>query len=159
PGGSRERADGLIDFLRDYAGQRLNSRLMDERRSIPPHVVLDLGNHGALGLQVARRDGGLELDHRDTLRVFEQLAAIDMTLSMSVGVHVFLGTRPILTAAPAPLRAELLPRIAQGRELAAFALTEPGAGSNPKALASSARPDGDGWRLHGEKCWIGSASW
>src|SRR5262249_25652401 len=42
PGGSRERADGLIDFLRDYAGQRLNSRLMDERRSIPPHVVLDL---------------------------------------------------------------------------------------------------------------------
>jgi acyl-CoA synthetase (AMP-forming)/AMP-acid ligase II/alkylation response protein AidB-like acyl-CoA dehydrogenase/acyl carrier protein len=154
------RADEVIDWLRDYAGQRLNSALMDERRCIPPHVVLDLGNRGVLGLQVPQRLGGLGLGQRDTLRVCEQLAAIDLTLGMFVGVHVFLGTRPILTAAPEALRAELLPRIAQGRELAAFALTEPGAGSNPRALASVARPDGaGGWRLHGEKCWIGSAAW
>jgi acyl-CoA synthetase (AMP-forming)/AMP-acid ligase II/alkylation response protein AidB-like acyl-CoA dehydrogenase/acyl carrier protein len=149
--GSAARADALIAWLRDSA-TRLGSRMMDERRRLAPHVVVDLGNHGALGLQVPRCHGGLELNHRDTFRVCEQLGAIDLTLAMSVGVHVFLGTRPVM-AAPQALRDELLPRLAQGRELAGFA-----AGSNPETLATRAVPDGDGWRLSGEQSWIGSWS-
>ena len=123
--------NGLIHWLREYADKRLNSRLMDERRSIAPHVVLDFGNHGLLGLQTPPELGGLGLNNRETTRVLMQLGAIDQTLAMMVIVHNTLGIRPILRSAPAATVERLVPRLASGRELVAFALTEPQAGSNP----------------------------
>ena len=158
--GSRERADELIAWLRAYAGDRINSRLIDERRCIPPNLVLDFGNRGVLGLQAPTQFGGLDLGHRDAMRVVEQLAAIDLSLATFAVNNNFLGVRPIKRHATRALRDELLPTLAQGRELAAFALTEPGAGSNPQLLSATAvEHDGGTWRLSGTKIWSGSASW
>src|SRR5262249_49663532 len=145
---SRTRAGELIDWLRRYAADRINSRLIDERRCVPPYVILDFGNRGLLGMQVPEAYGGLDLRHADYLRVLEQLAAIDQTLAAIVFTHSVLGTRPILGYATPETRDEILPLLASGRELAAFALSEPVAGSNVAGVASEARPDGDGgWRL------------
>ncbi|MEM7716074.1 MAG: AMP-binding protein [Cyanobacteria bacterium P01_A01_bin.68] len=156
---SRVCVDELIDWLRDYAGNYINSRLIDERRSIPPHIVLDFGNRGLLGMQVPREYGGLGLNNYDTMRVLQQLGAIDPTLSLFVGLNNILGIRPILRYGSKALKDELLPILATGRELAAFAITEPGAGSNPQGITSQAIPDGDEWRLNGTKIWSGSAAW
>ena len=156
---SRARADELVAWLRHYAAERLNSRLNDERRCLPPYVILDFGNRGLLGMQVPEAYGGLGLQHADTLRVLEQLGAIDLTLAVIVFTHGILGTRPILGHAPPALRDELLPTLAAGRELAAFALSEPGAGSNIGAIAGEARPDGrGGWRVRALKRW-NSSGW
>jgi hypothetical protein len=156
---SRRRADDLIGWLRGYAADRINSRLMDERRCIPPYVILDFGNHGMLGMSVPESHGGLGLRHADALRVLEQLAAIDLTLATVVFLNATNGIRPIQCHAATALRDELLPRLATGRELASFALSEPGAGSNMGGIASRATPDGKGgWRLRGLKRW-NSASW
>ena len=152
--------DTLIAWLRAYASERLNSRLMDERRAISPPVLLDFGNAGVLGLQVPRSHGGCEFGYVATMRVLAQLGAIDPTLTMMTIVHNTLGIGPIMQAAAPALRDELLPRLASGRELAAFAITEPGAGSNPQAIAATATPQGTaGWRLDGEKIWSGTAGW
>lgn len=151
--------DGLIGWLRDYANHHINSRLMDERRCISPHVVLDFGNQGLLGMQVPSCYGGLGLGHTDTIRIIQQLGAIDPTLALFVGLNNVLGVRPILMYGTDTLKAELLPILATGRELAAFALTETGAGANPQAIQSQAICDGDGWLLRGEKIWSGSAAW
>jgi alkylation response protein AidB-like acyl-CoA dehydrogenase len=157
---STERADQLIHWLRSYASDRINSRVIDERRCIPPHVVLDFGNRGMLGLQVSVNFGGAGLGHRDAMRVVEQLAAIDLSLATFTVNHNFLGIRPIQRYASHALCEELVPALAQGRELAAFALTEPGAGSNPQLLSASGVTDASGgWRLRGTKLWSGSASW
>lgn len=157
---SAATADALITWLREYGATRINSRVIDERRTIPPYVVLDFGNRGLMGLQVAEAFGGLDLSHVDALRVMEQVSAIDLTLASMLGVHQALGTRPIKHFASADRQRELLPAVATGRELAAFALTEPAAGSNPLALQTRAVPQTDGtWKLHGEKEWIGLASW
>ncbi|MEM7344798.1 MAG: AMP-binding protein, partial [Chloroflexota bacterium] len=157
---SHQQANQLIDWLRHYANSRINSRLIDERRTIPPYVVLDFGNQGLLGMQIPETFGGLGLSNRDTLRVFEQLAAIDLTLTLFVGNHHVLGTRPIQKYAQPAIQNEHLPLIAQGRQIASFALTEPGAGSNPRAISASATPTPDGrWCLNGEKIWIGSGAW
>jgi acyl-CoA synthetase (AMP-forming)/AMP-acid ligase II/alkylation response protein AidB-like acyl-CoA dehydrogenase/acyl carrier protein len=157
---SRQRADALIAWLREYGSKRINSRLMDERRCIPPYVVLDFGNRGLLGMQIGENHGGLALNNTDTLRVMQQLAAIDLNLASFLGVNNALGTRPILNYGQRALQDELLPLIASGRELAAYAMTEPGAGSHPQAITSTATPDGKGgWNLRGEKHWIGSGSW
>lgn len=157
---SRRDPDELIAWLREYASERLNSRVMDERRAISPPVLLDFGNAGVLGLQVPRSHGGCEFGCLATMRVLAQLGAIDPTLAMMTIVHNTLGIGPIMHAAPPALRDELLPRLASGRELAAFAITEPGAGSNPQAIGATATPDGtDVWRLDGEKIWSGTAGW
>lgn len=156
---SRERADERIAWLREYATYRIHSRLMDERRAIPPSIILDLGNQGLLGMQVPESLGGLGLHHADMLRVIEQLAAIDLNLASLVLLNNTNGIRPILGYAREPLRSELLARLAQGRELCAFALSEPGAGAHVAGVACEARPDGrGGWTLRGIKRW-NAASW
>ncbi|MCX4547530.1 acyl-CoA dehydrogenase family protein [Streptomyces sp. NBC_01387] len=68
-----------------------------------------------------------------------------------------LGTYPLVQAGTERQRARLLPEVIAGRAVAAFALSEPGAGSDAAALALKAVPDGGGWRLSGEKCWISNA--
>lgn len=154
-------ASNLIDWLRDYADRRIHSRLIDERRCIPPYVVLDFGNRGLLGMQVAAEDGGkLALSTFDTLRVQRQLGAIDLTLAFFVGLNNALGIRPIQKFGSPGIRERYLPDLAAGRMLAAFALTERDAGSNPLNMASAAGCRGDGcYVLNGEKIWTGSASW
>ncbi|ELR96361.1 acyl-CoA dehydrogenase family protein [Gloeocapsa sp. PCC 73106] len=157
---SINKANKIIDWLRDYANKRINSRLIDERRCIPPYVVLDFGNQGILGMQVQAKYGGLDLTNTDAMRVVEQLAGIDLTLATFVVINNFLGVRSIARYAQESFREEMLPLLAQGRELASFALTESEAGSNPRAISATARvnPQG-GWRLYGRKIWIGSGSW
>lgn len=157
---SQPHTDDLIQWLRNYANEHINSRLIDERRCIPPYLVLDFGNQGLLGMQVPSEYGGLGLNHTDTMRILEQLGAIDPTLSLFVGLNNILGIRPVLKFGTKALREELLPILATGRELAAFALTESGAGSNPQAIASKAIAKTEGsWLLRGQKIWSGSAAW
>jgi alkylation response protein AidB-like acyl-CoA dehydrogenase len=154
---SRARADELIAWLREYSESRIDSRLWDERRSIPPYIVLDFGNKGVLGMQIPEEFGGLALTNRDFLRVLEQLAAIDISLASLVFIHNANGIRPIMGYAKPEMRAELLTLIASGRELSSFALTEPAAGSNLPGLEARATPDGQGgWRLSGVKRWNAS---
>jgi len=157
--GSATRADAAIDWLRGYAARRLDSRLADERRSLAPHVLLDFGAHGLLGLQAPLTKGGLALATTDLVRVMAQLAALDLSLATLVGVHNGLGLRPLLRFGTEALRAQWLPVLAGGRQLAAYALSEPQAGSNPRAIGSRAERVEGGWRLDGEKHLIGLAAW
>jgi alkylation response protein AidB-like acyl-CoA dehydrogenase len=154
---SRRRADEIIGWLRGYAEERIDSRLFDERRCVPPFVILDFGNRGILGMQIPEAFGGLALRNADFLRVLEQLAAIDLSLASLVFIHNANGVRPIVGYAAPAMREELLPLLASGRELSAYALTEPVAGSNLPNLATVAVADGrGGWRIRGAKRWNGS---
>jgi acyl-CoA synthetase (AMP-forming)/AMP-acid ligase II/alkylation response protein AidB-like acyl-CoA dehydrogenase len=157
---SRISADRLIDWLRDYASASINSFEIDERRTVPPSVVLDFARQGLFGLRVPVDEGGLGLSFRDAARLTEQLAAIDITLTLMLGGHNVLGLQTIMAAAPPALRQRLVPELASGRSLVAFALSEPSAGSNPRALKTVARAIGPGqWRLSGQKSWIGLGAW
>ncbi|KUN21700.1 acyl-CoA dehydrogenase [Streptomyces corchorusii] len=68
-----------------------------------------------------------------------------------------LGAHPVHAHGTPAQREHWLPRVADGSAVAAFALSEPGAGSDAAALTLAAEPDGDGWRLTGAKCWISNA--
>jgi alkylation response protein AidB-like acyl-CoA dehydrogenase len=154
------RAETLVEWLRDYAARRVDLRTMDERRTIAPHVVLDFGRQGLLGLQVPTEWHGLGLSTRDALRVTEQLAAIDLSLAAFIGVQNTLGLCPLSRHGTAAQKNAWLSDAATGRILIAFALTEESGGSNPHAIQSVARRCGDGdWILRGEKIWIGNAAW
>ncbi|MEP4038009.1 AMP-binding protein [Pseudophaeobacter sp.] len=150
----------LIGWLRDYGETRLNSRLMDERRTMPPYVVMDFANQGLLGMVAPQSYGGLGLRNVDIVDVVQQMAAIDTTLASFTVVNNALGLRPILRHGQPQLVERLLPDLATGRRLASFAMTEAGAGSNIRNLAARGLPDGaGGWQLQGVKLWSGSAAW
>ncbi len=150
----------LLLWMRDYANNRLNSALMDARRSIPPYIVLDFGNKGLLGLQAPVNCGGLNLSNEECMAVSTQIGAIDMNLAIFVGLHNHLGIRPIMHFSNSSVRDELLPEIASGRQLTAFGLTEPGAGSNAGAIEGQAQAlTGGKVKLNGHKMWIGNAAW
>ena len=156
---SQKRADKIIKWLRDYAEKRINSRLIDERRSVPPYIILDFGNQGILGMQIGEKYGGQALNYQDFLRVLEQLAAIDTTLATLVFLNNTNGIRPIQHYGTPTLKDELLPLLATGRELSSFALSEPGAGSNLGGISTVATQDGHGrWKLRGVKRW-NAAAW
>ncbi len=157
---SRARGDELVAWLRDWAERRLDSRLADERRGFPPHVVLDLGNRGIFGVQVEEKYGGLALRTREVGRVLEQAAAIDLAFGTWILVCLFPGIRPLAAFASPVRKDELLPELARGRMLAGYAQTEPGAGTNFPAMAATAQAQSAAsWRLSGDKVWIGNASW
>ena len=160
PEAARAKTDELIQWLQHYGKERVNSRLIDERRCLPPYIVMDLGNRGLLGLEVPTELGGLGLNTTGTMRIMEQLGAIDQAMALVVFNHNVLGVRPILNFADSALRQELLPILASGRELAAFALSEPGAGSHPLGMETQAIDRGNGvWELNGTKSWSGLAAW
>lgn len=154
------KAQEMIAWLREYNNTRLNSKLMDERRSLTPNVVLDFGNQGFLGMQIPKAYGGLGMSFVNSIQVFRQLSSIDLSLGMFVGINHSLGTRPIVNYAQQHLKNEILPQIATGRELAAFAFTEPAAGSNPRGIRSVGDVIGKNkWNINGQKEWIGLGTW
>lgn len=158
--GRTPRTADLLGWMREYASTRLNSRLMDERRTIPPHVVMDFGNVGLLGMVAPAEYGGLELSNLEIAEVVQQLSAIDTTLASFTMVNNALGLRPILRHGQTALVDRLMPDLATGRKLASFAMTEADAGSNIQNLSARGIPSGEGrWQLWGTKWWSGTASW
>lgn len=157
---AQNKTQALLEWLRTYAEKRINSRLIDERRSIPPYIVLDMGNKGLMGLHIPESEEGLGLSYQEAARVYQQLGAIDPSLALFIGLGNVLGLRPLHKFGSDDIKQRYVGPITQGRMLAAFAITEPGAGSNPLAMRTTAVQDGDGhFVITGSKVWSGSASW
>lgn len=157
---SRARADRMIDFVRRYAETRINSRLIDERRCITPSIILDVAREGMFGLQVPEMHSGQGLTTHDTLRVMEQLSAIDPNLALVVGVQNSVGILPVRDFAADSIRDRVLPLLASGRALCTIAASEPGAAGNFHAISARAVKQRDGsYVLNGEKRWISLGAW
>lgn len=155
---SKEIADQLIHWIRNYACLRIDSLLIDSQGGFPPHIYFDLGEQGFFGLHVSRQYGGLELSTFDMLRVIEQLAAIDLTLC-TVVIECIQGAHTLEKYASEAMKKRYLPKLAQGRIFTAGAMTESAAGSNPRAMKSVAIPDNaQGWLIKGSKRWVGMGS-
>jgi len=118
-------------------------------------LVRALGEAGVLRHCVPAAHGGARaaLDSRSLVVCRETLARHDGLADFAFAMQG-LGSGPVTLAGSAPLQAEVLPRVARGEWIAAFALSEPEAGSDVAAIACTARDDGDAWVLDGEKTWI-----
>lgn len=145
----------MLDFLRQYTRNFVNSRLMDERRSFPPALVSDFGEAGLFGLQIPRQYQGQELSHVDTTRVFVQLGAIDANLAILCAVHNTLGSLPIALFANEEVKRNVVPRVALGHVLTTSAISEPSIGTHVRALTTHATKHADGsYTINGTKKWI-----
>ena len=159
PREEQDKIRALCSRLREIAAELIDPRKAEEERWIGDEVIAALGEGGLLGLHVPEEYGGQGLSQTGYCRVSEVFAQIDPTLSVIMGVHQSIGMKPIVLFGSDEQKARFLPDLAAGRKLAAFALTEPNAGSDVNGIETTASRQADGsWVLNGEKRYIGNGS-
>ena len=130
----------------------------DERKYFPRELFVRLGELGLMGVCVPEELGGAGADFLSYVLVLEELSRADAGVGVTVAVHTSAGTLPLIAHARPQVRDEIVPPLARGEGLAAFALTEAGSGSDAAALRTVARAAEGGWALSGAKQWITSGS-
>src|SRR3954471_2849865 len=154
----QQRIRGLVKQAREFA-ERYDPRKVEDDRWIGDDKIAELGERGLMGLYVPTEYGGAGLSQTGYCRVSEEFAQIDATLSVIMGVHQSIGMKGIVLFGSDEQKARFLPDLAAGRKLAAFALTEPNAGSDVFHMESRAVRQTDGsYRLNGVKRYIGNGS-
>jgi acyl-CoA dehydrogenase family protein 9 len=155
----QDRIRALTARLREIAAEKIDPREAEEKGWIGDDVIAALGEAGLCGLYVPEEYGGQGLSQTGYCRVSEVFAQIDPTLSVIMGVHQSIGMKPIALFGSDEQKERFLPDLAAGRKLAAFALTEPNAGSDVNGIETTATQQADGsWVLNGEKRYIGNGS-
>lgn len=148
--------DRSLDIVRTH---RRNGTLIDEQGKITDNVLADLGDAGYWGLLVGPQYGGSGASMRDFTRMITQMATIDPTVAGLASVHGCIGAvDPVRAFGNEEQKNRFLPGLADGTRLSAFALTEPGAGSDLTALKTTAVLDGDDYVVNGEKLFITNAT-
>lgn len=118
-------------------------------------LLKEAGELGLLGVDVQEEYGGLELDKISSALITEKMARAG-GFSLSYGAHVGIGSLPIVLFGNEEQKKKYLPELATGEKIAAYALTEPGSGSDALAAKTSARLNEEGthYILNGQKQWI-----
>lgn len=131
--------------------------VIERTRRVPDEAVQALRRLGYYGLNTPRSFGGCGYSMLETAVCIEVLGHAHIALYYHSGVNVHIGSKPIESAASEALQRRWLPAIASGEVVAAFALTEAEAGSDAKAVRTTATPVEGGFRLDGRKRYITNA--
>lgn len=148
----RERARALAD--RDLRGL---AEQIDRTDRVPDTVVRRLAEAGFLGLGIPESWGGTGGDTRSTVAVLEELSRASAAVGVLVAVHHSVCAAPILEHGSDAQKQRFIPPLARGELVGAFALTEPGAGSDTARLTTRYARDDSGFVLHGTKMFISNA--
>ena len=149
------RAQPFLDRLERFLAEKVDGDLIDREGNIPPEIVAELRQMGALGIKIPEEYGGLGLSQLMYTKAMGLVTSWDGSLtallsaSQSIGVPV-----PLALFGTAEQKQKYLPRLARGA-ISAFALTETHVGSDPAGLSTTATLSDDGthWILNGEKLW------
>jgi alkylation response protein AidB-like acyl-CoA dehydrogenase len=145
-----------IDVIR---GHQRAGTLHDEHKKITQQVLDDLGKVGYWGMLVDKKYGGAGSSMRQFAKMITRISVIDPTIAGLSSVHGCIGAvDPVRGFGNAEQKERILPKLADGTRLSAFALTEPGAGSDLTALRTTAKLDGDEYVVNGEKLFITNAT-
>ncbi len=125
----------------------------DRDSHVPPAAVAQLAEQGFLGMAIPEEWGGVGYDTRTIVVVLEEIARISAALAIMVAVHNSVGALPVFRFGTEAQRRRFLPRLVS-KELGAFSLSEPGAGSDAAAVQSTATRAGDHYVLRGSKNWV-----
>src|SRR3954471_17280478 len=152
---SKEHED-FRRVVRDFAGAEVapHAAEWDAQHHFPVELVPKMGDLGLFGLVVPEEFGGAGADFTSLCVAIEELGRVDQSVGITLSAGVGLGINPILTFGSQEQKDRWLPDLVAGRALAAFGLTEPGAGSDAGATKTKAVLDGDAWVLDGAKQFI-----
>lgn len=143
------------DMVRDFSRQEIApiAQQMDEEGGMPDSLVQKMAENGFFGLTFPEQYGGLGVDTITYAMVIEELSKASAGVSVMLTVHNSVGSYPLAMYGSEEAKQEYLPRMATG-EVAAFCITEPGAGSDAASLVTTATKEGDEYVLDGEKIYV-----
>ena len=145
--------------VRDFALERVApvAEELDRKHRFPYELVGELAELGLMGMPIPEEYGRAGTDTLSYAIAIEELTRIDSSVAITVAAHTSLGTMPILMFGTEEQKREWLPELASGKRLAAFGLTEPGAGSDAGATQTRARLRDGSWVVNGSKIFITNA--
>ncbi|HEX3663620.1 MAG TPA: acyl-CoA dehydrogenase family protein [Acidobacteriaceae bacterium] len=151
-----EDQEALRREIRDFAAREIAPNVLrwDEASEFPVEVVRQLGQMGLLGVIFPPEYGGAGLGYTDYMLAIEELSAVDGSIGIIVAAHNSLCTNHIFLAGSEAQKKKYLPKLTTGEHLGAWALTEPGSGSDAAAARTTAVRQGDRWILNGNKTFI-----
>ena len=152
----REVLGLMVDAIDQFLGPKHQDfKRWDREAQQPAEFIQGLRDLGLFGLIIPQEHGGLGLSNAGYARVLSQTSAHDSSVSLTIGAHSSIGMKGLLLFGTAEQKARYLPKLASGAMIAAFCLTESGAGSDAASIRTQAvkNPDGS-WILNGEKIWI-----
>jgi len=145
----------LLDMVRELAQEKIAPRAaeIDEKAEFPWDIKEELAKLDILGLPIPEKYGGVGGDLLTICMVIEEIAKVCVSSSLILGLQS-LGCIPVHLAGNDEQKRRYFPKLAKGEWLIAYALTEPGAGSDPAAMRTRAERRGDYYYLNGTKIFI-----
>ena len=150
-----ETTEAIVASVAEWAAQAIDPEKIDREKRIPPEIVDGLRELGLFGLTIPEEHGGAGQGQVTYARVMETVAHRCASTVTVLGAQLGIGMKALVLYGTPEQKSRWLPKLASGERIAAFALTEAGAGSDAAALATRAEslPDGS-WKLNGRKIWI-----
>jgi short/branched chain acyl-CoA dehydrogenase len=147
------------DTVREFAREKVApvAEELDREHRFPYDLVAELGELGLMGMTIPEEYGGAGADTMSYAIAIEELTRIDSSVAITVAAHHSLGTLPIYYYGSEEQKQQWLPDLASGKKLAAFGLTEPGAGSDAGATRTHAELRDGSWVINGSKIFITNA--
>ena len=129
-------------------------RKWDREGDLPKEVIQEIRDFGAFSFIVPEAYGGMGLSTSAYSRALQELSRYDGSVTITAGAHSSIGMRGLLMFGTPEQKAKYCPKLATGEMIAAYCLTESGAGSDAASIKTKAVREGDHWILNGEKLWI-----
>jgi alkylation response protein AidB-like acyl-CoA dehydrogenase len=126
----------------------------DVAGQMPADFIEELGQFGLFGLIIPEQYGGMGLGNMAYSRTLQEVGKHDASVAVTIGAHSSIGMRGLLLFGTEEQKQRYMPALASGEMIAAFCLTEPGAGSDAAAIKTTAVLEDDHWVLNGSKLWI-----
>jgi butyryl-CoA dehydrogenase len=150
----------LKQAMREFAEGEIapDAAERDEQARFPSELIPKLAEQGLLGIMVPEEYGGSGYDSLSAAIIIEEIARVDAAVALLVGSHNSLCSGHILAVGTAEQKRTFLPPLAKGEKLGAWALTEPGSGSDAGAMRTRAVLQGEQWLIRGDKQFITQGS-
>ncbi len=144
------------ESARNFAMTYIKPHVMawDEAQLFPIDVFKKLGEHGFMGIIVPEQYGGSGLSYQEYISILDEISKVCGSIGLSVAAHNSLCTNHILSFANEEQKQKYLPKLASGKWIGAWGLTEPGSGSDAGGMNTTAVADGDYFVLNGDKTFI-----
>ena len=146
-------------MVRDFAKTKVEpvARELDEKEIFPKDLVAEMGELGLMGMMVPEKYGGSGLDMTSFATAIIELGKVDASVAITMAAHNSLGTLPLLLFGSEDQKNSYLPKLASGKILGAFGLTEPDAGSDAGSTKTKAVRVGNEYVVNGGKIFITNA--
>ncbi|MEU2349493.1 acyl-CoA dehydrogenase family protein [Modestobacter sp. NPDC049651] len=151
-----EETEALRKVVREFAVEVVAPQIggFYERDEFPTEIVRQMGELGLFGLPFPEEYGGSGGDYFTLCVALEELARVDSSVAITLEAGVSLGAMPVYRFGTPEQKQQWLPRLCEGKALAAFGLTEPGGGSDAGATRTTARLEDGHWVVNGSKAFI-----